>query len=501
MGRIDRHIDGRDEQAILHSLLLGYRAEMGDDVKQHFIRSGSMHILAVSGLHVGILYILPALLIRKIRGPVAVRSVAAFFLISLLWSYALLTGFSPSVVRAVTMCTVHRAAVLVGRKADIFHVLSLTAFIMVLSRPAILFESGFQLSFAAVAGIAGFQRPLAKLIHPKGWLPRRAWQLLTVSLAAQLSTLPLLLYYFHQFSTVSVPASLVVVPLATLLLYVGFAYLILSFLGLYPVSGFLEWLASILGDITCLMGRIPGAFHENITILPGQLIFLYLFLLLAGLYLHSRRIVWLQAALASIAGFLLVSGFREYRVRRHEGFYVFSIPHESAISFIRGREHILYRDGRIRGDPLQNTGPREDADPLEIPFALRNFCVHYRLSPPEDLCGLPDHVRDQDTGILGFCVGTRDVQLALVRFRERMILIIRRWPGDWQGLPEEFEPDILVLTDQVSCNPESLLNVCMPGMVIVDGSNHPGVHLVMEKVCRDCGIPFHSTEKDGYYVF
>ena len=159
MDRIDRSIEGRDEKAILYSLLLGYRAELGQDVKQQFIRSGSMHILAVSGLHVGILYILPAFLIGKIRGSMAGRLLATLVLLMLLWSYAMLTGLSPSVVRAVTMCSVHRIAILTGRKTGIFHVLSLTAFVMVLSRPAIIFEVGFQLSFAAMAGIAGFQKP------------------------------------------------------------------------------------------------------------------------------------------------------------------------------------------------------------------------------------------------------------------------------------------------------------------------------------------------------
>jgi competence protein ComEC len=120
MDRIDRCIEGPDERAILYSLLLGYRAELGQEVKQQFVRSGSMHILAVSGLHVGILYLLPALLIRKIRGSVTGRLLATLALLALLWSYAMLTGLSPSVVRAVTMCSVHRVAILTGRRTGIF---------------------------------------------------------------------------------------------------------------------------------------------------------------------------------------------------------------------------------------------------------------------------------------------------------------------------------------------------------------------------------------------
>ncbi len=481
MDRIDRSIEGPDERAILYSLLLGYRAELGQEVKQQFVRSGSMHILAVSGLHVGILYLLPALLIRKIRGSVTGRLLATLALLALLWSYALLTGLSPSVVRAVTMCSVHRMAILTGRRTGIFHVLSLTAFLMVLSRPAIIFEAGFQLSFAAVAGIAGFQKPLSAMIPVKGWLARKAWQLVTVSLAAQLATAPLSLYYFHQFSNVFLLSNLVVIPLATVILYVGLAFILLSSLGLYPLSGILEWLTSLLNGITHLMGRIPGGFSENITLVPVQVYLLYFALILAGLFMRSRKVVVLHALMVSVAILLLVSGIREYRVRSHEAFYVFSIRGESAISFIRGREHSLYRGGRIRGDSLQ------------IPYALRNFSVRHKLSSPVFLPG--------KSGIQHCRIDTGGVRLLFTVFKDRRILILSQLSELPPGNTVRLETDILVLVDNVSCNLESLIHVFKPGLIIVDGSSHSRYHIEMEKACIHHGIPFHSTEKDGFYVY
>ncbi len=481
MDRIDLSIEGRDEKAILYSLLLGYRAELGQDVKQQFVRSGSMHILAVSGLHVGILYILPAFLIGKIRGSMAGRLLATLVLLVLLWSYAMLTGLSPSVVRAVTMCSVHRMAILMGRKTGIFHVLSLTAFVMVLSRPAIIFETGFQLSFAAVAGIAGFQKPLSNMIPAKGWLARRTWQLVTVSLAAQLATAPLSLFYFHQFSNVFILSNLAVIPLVTVILYVGLAFILLSSFGLYPLSGILEWLTSLLDGITHLMGRIPGAFSENITLIPIQVLLLYFAIILTGLFIRSRKVVLLHAMMVAIAMLLLVSGIREYRVRSHEAFCVFSIPRESAISFVRGRKHSMYRGGRIRGDTMQ------------IPYALRNFSSRHKLSSPvllSDRSGI-EHCRI-DTG------GTR---LLFTVFKDRRIVILRQLSGCLQEGTVGLETDILVLVDNVSCNLDSLILVFKPGLIIVDGSSHSRYHFEMERACIHHGIPFHSTEKDGIYVY
>jgi competence protein ComEC len=488
MDRIDRSIKGRDEKAILCSLLLGYRAELGQDVKQQFIRSGSMHILAVSGLHVGILYILPALLIGKIRSSVAGRLLATLVLLSLLWSYAMLTGLSPSVVRAVTMCSVHSIAKLTGRKAGIFHVLSLTAFIMVLSRPAIIFDAGFQLSFAAVAGIAGFQKPLYNMIPVKGWLARKAWQLMTVSLAAQLATAPLSLFYFHQFSHVFLVSNLIVIPLATLILYMGLAFILLSSLGLYPFSGVLEWLASLLSWITHLMGRIPGAFSENISLVPAEVILYYLMIILCGLFFRFRRVVLLHAVMVVFVMLMMVSGIREYRIRSHEACYIFAIPQESAISFVQGRNHAMYRGGRV------------SVDTLNMPYALLNFSVRQKLSTPVYLPGPIPGEQHILPGLAYISIDTADMQLLFAIFKDRRMVILRKmssFPSGTDGL----ETDILVLVDNVPCNLDSLIHVFRPGMVIVDGSSYSRFHEEAERACIRHGIPVHSTEKDGFYVY
>jgi competence protein ComEC len=482
MERIDQHVAGRDEKAILCALLLGYRDELGQDVKQQFVRSGSMHILAVSGLHVGILYILPAFLIGKIRRSGTLRLLATLALLAALWSYAWLTGLSPSVVRAVTMCSVHRTAVLAGRKTGIFHVLSLTAFIMVLFRPPILFETGFQLSFAAVAGIAGFQKPLSMLIATKGWLARSIWQLVTVSLSAQLATAPLSLFYFHQFSNAFILSNLAVIPLVTVILYAGLAFMMLSAVGLYPLSGILEWLTSLLEGITRLMGGVPGAFIENISLTPLQVLGLYLVCILACLLLRSRKVALCQALMAAAAFVLLVSGIREYRVRTQEGFFVFSIPRESAISFIRGKDHGIYRGGEVRGEPLQ------------LPYGLRNFSLRHKLSPPVLLPAEVGSWMEQR------CIDTGGVQLFFTRFRDRRIVILKQWPVTMPQGTAELPADILVLVDHVTGNPDSMMKVFKPGLIIMDGSSHPRYHDEMERTCRQRRIPFHSTEKDGFYA-
>jgi competence protein ComEC len=372
-------------------------------------------------------------------------------------------------------------AILMGRKAGIFHVLSLTAFLMLLSRPAILFEAGFQLSFAAVAGIAGFQKPLSGMIQARGWLARSAWQLVSVSIAAQLATAPLSLFYFHQFSNVFIFSNLAVIPLATVILYVGLAFILLSSTGGYPLSGILEWLTSQLDGITRLMGRIPGAFMDDITLVPVQVFLLYMAIILAGVFVRSRKIILMHGIMLTFAMFLLVSGIRDYRVRSHEGFYVFSIPRESAISFVRGHYHSIYRGGRIRGDSLI------------IPYAIRNFSIRQKLSTPVFFPhqSVPRYA----------CMATPEISMIYTLFKDRRILIIKKLSGFPAGGIHPLETDILVLVDNVSCNLDMLVSVFKPGLIIVDGSSHPWYHEKVERTCMLRGIPFHSTEKDGFYVY
>jgi competence protein ComEC len=319
------------------------------------------------------------------------------------------------------------------------------------------------------------------MIPAKGWLARRAWQLVTVSLAAQLATAPLSLYYFHQFSNVFLLSNLVVIPLTTVILYVGVAFILLSSLGLYPISWILEWLTSLLNGITHLVSRIPGGFSENITLVPIQVFLLYFALILAGLFMRSRKVAVFQALMVSVAVLLVVSGIREHRVRSHEAFYVFSIPGESAISFIRGREHSFYRGGSIRGDSLQ------------IPYAFRNFSVRHRLSSPVFLPGL--------SGIQHCRIDTGGVHLLFTIFKEHRVLIVRQLPQYPPNETVRLKTDILVLVDNVSCNLDSWKHVFKPGLIIVDGSSHSRYHVEMERACIHHGIPFHSTEKDGFYVY
>lgn len=221
----------RDTAGLIQAMLLGNRAELSGEVLQIYRNSGTSHILALSGLHLGILFGLFNYWLMRVlfsRWRYVVGIVGLVFL----WGYALLTGFPISLCRASLMMSllVIGQMRLVGN--DGWHTLGLAAFVILLIAPDSLYEVGFQLSFTAVAGILMFYRPLCDIWLPSRWWTRGIWQIFLVSVSAQLGTFPLILYYFHQVSWLGLFISPLFILLATCIVYVG-----LLLLGVHALGG------------------------------------------------------------------------------------------------------------------------------------------------------------------------------------------------------------------------------------------------------------------------
>ncbi|NOY96160.1 MAG: ComEC/Rec2 family competence protein, partial [Chlorobi bacterium] len=196
--------------AILSALTLGYKEALGPDVKSVFSSTGAMHVLAVSGLHVGIIYLIVNFLFGFLKRNPKGRVPFICLAIAILWSYALVTGLSPSVQRAATMFSIVIIGENLRRPANIYNTLASSAFILLVMNPNLLYDVGFQLSYSAVFGIVFFQPKIYKLFSPKYWLSDKAWALFSVSVAAQITTFPFILYYFNQYPTYSILSNFIV---------------------------------------------------------------------------------------------------------------------------------------------------------------------------------------------------------------------------------------------------------------------------------------------------
>ena len=191
--------------------------------------SGASHVLALSGLHIGFLYMLLLLLLKWLPGNVwGVRLFRAIVIITALWGFAFITGLSPSVVRSVIMFSLLALSVLSGRTGISLNTLALTAFIMLAVHPFWLFDVGFQLSFSAVTAILLIYPRLFRLLPIGNGVLKKVWALMCVSLAAQIGTAPLVLLYFSRFSTHFLLTNLLVIPLVSVIMYSAVILLVVS---------------------------------------------------------------------------------------------------------------------------------------------------------------------------------------------------------------------------------------------------------------------------------
>ena len=259
--RIDCFVHGTEAQGILHALLLGDSRAMDQEVMQSYSRSGTIHILAVSGLHVGMIYLLISfvfgkMLLRK-SWPVGKMLIQA----GLLWVYAGITGFSPSVSRSAVMCTFFIIASAGKKQTNAINTLAASAVLQAAHDPLSLLSLGFQLSYLAVLGILLLQRAIESLLFFRNRTLLSVWKLSSVSIAAQLTTLPLTVFVFRQFPVYFLLANLVIIPISTFILYIGVLFLCVS--GIPSAAAFagkaLEFLVGAMNAAANQVSELPGA--------------------------------------------------------------------------------------------------------------------------------------------------------------------------------------------------------------------------------------------------
>lgn len=295
-------------QQVMQALILGDKSTLDPELRKQYANAGVVHILAVSGLHVGIIYLLISLIFKYTLGGRGWR-LQALVTLCALWLYALLTGLSPSVWRAATMFSLLSIAQQTGRITNIYHTLSASAFFLLILDTNLLFSPGFQLSYAAVFGIVRYQPIIASWWEPpKKWL-EYIWQLSSVSIAAQIFTLPFSLAYFGQFPTYFLLANLLILPLLSVIMISSIALLLLG--AVFPLHQWLIWPVKMMylweNTVVKWVNTLPGAVITNLDISLLGAIFLGLFFLCGLEAIERKSAVWLKASLASLVVLLLLS--------------------------------------------------------------------------------------------------------------------------------------------------------------------------------------------------
>ncbi|MCH2196887.1 ComEC/Rec2 family competence protein [Kordia sp.] len=451
-----------DELAVIEALLLGQRQHISKELHNNYANAGAIHILAISGLHVGILMLIIQFVLRPLQRFRYGKSLKVVLMLAILWSFAFVSGLSASVVRAVTMFTAIVVATYFRRQANTLQVLTVSMFFLLLCKPHFLFDVGFQLSYAAVFSIVCLQPLWKKLWNPTSFLGSSFWGLLTVSLSAQLGVLPLSLYYFHQFPGLFFVANLTIIPVLGIILTLGMLVIVLAYFQLLP-----EFLSICFNDIILLMNGFVSwiASHEqfvltNIPMRFLQMIGCYIVLIAFAQYIHLPKRKNLQFALLSILlcqGCWFLDRFQEFPTKN-----TFAIFHQNKATIL----------AKQQGTNVQLFHNLNDS------AAAKNYNIQFQKQ--KDFI---DRV-------------TQDSLQNVYAINDSYLLRI-----DSLGIYQipNLKPKYILLSNSPKINFDRLIQTLQPENIIADGSNYKSYIKRWKKASEKQKIPFHYTGKKGFF--
>lgn len=333
------YLQGDEQIGIAEALLFGLDDHIPQEIIDAYSHTGTLHVLAVSGMHVGLIYLILGGLFKPLKSRKWAKWVEPWFMLIGIWLYSLLCGLSPSILRASVMFSFMIIGKLINRSGNPFNSLAASAFFLLFYDPQLLYHVGFQLSYAAVLGIIGFYPYLYLLYTPPfKWLDE-IWKVIAVSLSAQLLTFPLSLYYFHQFPNYFLPANLILIPITTIIIYLGI--LLLIFQPFTWVSKILAWLIaqciSLANATAHTIASLPFANINQIPFTIAESICVYVLLILTVLYFKNRSLLHLQLALIFMASPLLYNAIILYKHQQQEQMVIYHSSKGLLISYTKSR--------------------------------------------------------------------------------------------------------------------------------------------------------------------
>ena len=341
-----------NEFGVAAAILLGYDDNLADEVRKNYVAAGSMHILCVSGMHVGINFLLSSFLLGFLNRKKWQKTVKHLLLLALIWFYALIAGLSPSILRASLMISFVIVGEMINRKGFIINSLAASAFILLCVNPNNLFEIGFLLSYAAVLGIVVLQKPIYNLLYFKNKILDKAWNITAVALAAQISTIPFTLFYFNQFTTYFWLSNLFMTPISFIVVISGMVLLLVSWIPYVSAFvGYLVWGAVyVMNWVVEQVESLPFSIIKGLYVSEFEFAMLLLsfVLLLLMVSMQKRR---LFIPMLSVLLLVMVSvTLRLYGTDGQQGMTVFSLRNHTAVDFVRGGEHVLLADSALMTD-------------------------------------------------------------------------------------------------------------------------------------------------------
>ena len=451
-----------DVLAIINALLLGQRQDISPEIYNNYVNAGVIHILAVSGLHVGIIFLILNWLFKPLhRFKYGKHLIKPLLIILILWSFAFVAGLSPSVTRAVTMFSIVTCAQFLKRPTNIYNTISISIFLMLLVKPIYLFDVGFQMSYLAVLAIVSVQPMLYILWKTPNLVIDKFWQILTVTIAAQLGVAPLGLFYFHQFPGLFFISNLVIIPVLGIILGLGIFVIFLALLDSLPevIAEVFSFIIDTLNAFIVWVAQFETFLLKDVSFSLYHLLVSYLVLISVIFLWKEKTIKYLNYALMSL---LLYSSVMLYT--KHQNSY------NEFIIFNKNRATII---GEKRNTNLQITHSF-DSLKMKSDNTLKNYKVGRYIN-----------------------LTTIDNLNFVYPFKDDYILVV-----DSLGVYEtkKLMSKYVLLTNSPRINLNRLIDSLKPKYIIADASNYKSYVQRWKTTCMNKKIPFHSTYEKGAFV-
>jgi competence protein ComEC len=446
------------EMNVALALILGQQQEISSDIIQDYQYSGATHILSVSGLHVGFIMLFIAFILKPVPNTRKGSAIKLFSILISLAGFAVISGLSPPVLRSVVMFSFLAVGNHLRRSGNIYHTLLVSILLILLFEPYFLFDVGFQLSYIALFSILWLQPLLKDIWIPKNKIAIYIWNALTVSFAAQIGTLPLCLYYFHQFPGLFFVTNIIILPLLSFIMIAGIIVMLFAIFHNPPeiLVEIFEKSIYILNQMIHYVATFESFVIRDISFNFYYLLTFYFFIIASTIWFkkpgYNKLVILLMTIILLQVSFIAT----KKEIETQQELIVYNVKKNTFISERTGRNVKLFTTDTLSKNNIFNS------------YLVGNF---------------------------GDLKSTAKIKNTLF-FNGKKIFII-----DSTGIyDDKMQPDILVLTQSPKVNFDRVLEDVHPKVVIADASNSYAIQKIWKESCLKKNIPFHATAEKGFYT-
>ena len=473
LNNIRKYIGGnKNEQGIAEALLIGYKEDLDKDLVQAYSNTGVVHIIAISGLHLGLIYAILLWIFTKTGLMKRSKLISVILILSFLWLFSLLTGASASVLRSAVMFTFILSGKSFFKQANGYNALAASAFTLLCWNPYLLWDVGFQLSYLAVFGIMWLQQPIYKLWFIKNKLLQSAWSLMSVTLAAQVLTFPVCIYYFHQFPTLFLFTNFIAVPISTIILYSEI--LLILFAAVEPVAILLgkisHWTIYALNVFIQKCNSFSFSVIDKIYANPYSTWILYALVTALCCWLLYKNKTWLKLSFLFLGIYAGLMIYARIEINRQQKIIIYNVSRQSAIDFIYKDQYFFVGDSILLQDALPKNFYLK---PARVSMLLNESTVPF---------------------------ANLSIKKNLYQFGNKTLLLVNREFSVDSAAPK-IKVDILLFTKSPKLSVKEVTSRIQPTIVVFDASNPLWKIAKWRSECESLTLHCHSVPEQGAYVF